>query len=249
MSRKRIMQSMAAMLVASVAGAATAQQGDALCADPAEACRAVLEPSCLQRFSAGALSAAEDCAGQNDAYLSCLATAAERCGAAAGGSASCSAEDARQLFAAIDQTSRSELQAFVAACDGTAQALIARSRLDALGAEAAPNSPSRDAAQAPPRAPEAIVVAPASGACTPLPTPFTTPIRVAVGSTICAPDDPSTSIRVSAVEPRGVRYSNGPFGAMTCRVNEVCGVHWSATHRFRVVVDGQPTGYAVLQPQ
>lgn len=74
----------AALLFAPFAyGSASAQDNDALCANPATYCGGLIAPACLNRVGAGALPAGDACGAQFAAYKSCLTTAAQTCGGAA----------------------------------------------------------------------------------------------------------------------------------------------------------------------
>ena len=66
------------------AAGAAAQEGGGLCANPQSFCQRFIKPACLGALGAGAEAIAKgDCNAQLDAYRTCVAAAAETCGAAA----------------------------------------------------------------------------------------------------------------------------------------------------------------------
>lgn len=134
-----------ALLHAPYSGPAAAQDRDALCANPAAICGREVTPECLQRIGAGALAIGSDCEAQRKAYLDCLRRVPEACGPTPSPlAAGCSAEDARQLFAALDQRNADDLRTFIEACPSSAQALLATSRLRRLEETAAQSEASPD---------------------------------------------------------------------------------------------------------
>lgn len=92
------------------------------------------------------------------------------------------------------------------------------------------------------------LIAPSDGTCLPVSGRLTAPVRVSAGSRICNADDPTQSIRVARVHPRALRYENGPRGAISCEDGEVCAVFWNVSTAFRVIIDGQQAGTALLAP-
>ncbi|MEO1292216.1 MAG: hypothetical protein AAFV62_05205 [Pseudomonadota bacterium] len=117
-----------------------------LCANPSSYCGALLTPECLsQRLGAGviaadagaAATASPDCTVVFDDYRSCLRRAAARCSAPAETTTArgCSDQTAQQLYNDVDKSNLAQLEAFVTACEGTPQAVMASVRLDALKAE------------------------------------------------------------------------------------------------------------------
>lgn len=132
-----------AMITATASVAAKAQT---LCEDPSTYCRQQLDAACIQRERVGAgaiaaddVAAGTDCAAQFDRYRECLGRVPTECGdRAPEASAACSPEDARQLYASIETSDdRAVLEAFIEACPGTPQALLAGVRLQRLGDAAA----------------------------------------------------------------------------------------------------------------
>lgn len=128
-----------------------------LCEDPSAYCRQALDAACIQRERVGAaaiaaadVAASTDCAAQFDSYRKCLTRVPTECGTQATSSGSCSPEDARQIFGTLaDSTSIGQLEAFIAACPETPQAMLARARLADLR-DAASRDEVGDEAPAPP---------------------------------------------------------------------------------------------------
>lgn len=140
------------LVVAAFAAAPAVSAAHPLCEDPSSYCRQTLDAACIQRerIGAGAIAAADvasttDCTAQFDHYRECLSRVPTECGAeATPARRACSPEDARQLYGALANTdSIGQLEAFVAACPDTPQAILARARLEDLRSAApTPEPPS-----------------------------------------------------------------------------------------------------------
>ncbi|MEO1331204.1 MAG: peptidoglycan-binding domain-containing protein [Pseudomonadota bacterium] len=161
---------LALLLISGLAGPAPTLAQGALCADPAKICGAQVPASCLAKFGAGSVAAADGlCAPAFERYKDCLAEAAETCGGDPSAASAreetpgCSFEEAQAIWTeAKADNNCNGYEAFVLACPKSRFALIAKGRLKTLGCGAGEEAATAPAAHEEPSSGATATSAPAA---------------------------------------------------------------------------------------